>query len=89
MKITRNAKLNSKIVNANIDSINEEEKSNIKKHNIIDDLKESNVDNNDELAIILNVLEENIDILKEGKAKEELKALLAKRHSIKQSIKGE
>lgn len=89
MKITRNAKLNSKLVNANIESINDEEKSNIEKHNIIDDLKSSNVDNDDELAIILNVLEENLDLLKEGKGKEELKSLLEKRHSIKQSIKGE
>ena len=81
--------MNKKLYNMNKSSLTSEEQSKVKKQEIINELSKKGVDNHDELAIILNVLEENIAILKESKNRDELIALLEKRHSIKESVRGE
>lgn len=81
--------MNKKLYNMNKSSLTSEEQSKVKKQEIIHELSKNGVDNHDELAIILNVLEDNLESLKESKNKDELIALLEKRHSIKESVRGE
>lgn len=81
--------MNKKLYNMNKSSLTSEEQSKVKKQEIINELSKNGVDNHDELAIILNVLEDNIDLLKESVYLSELKDLLEKRKQVKQLLKGE
>ncbi len=66
-----------------------EEQAKVNKQMILKELKESGTDNNDEIAVILNVLSENLSLLKDTKSKSDLIALLDRRAAIKEKVKGE
>lgn len=79
--------MNKELYNLNKIELSNEEIDKANKGFIIEELSMANLDNNDELAIILNVLEENLTLLKDSNAKSELIALLNKRESIKKNLK--
>lgn len=81
--------MNNNLFNLNKKTLNEKEQKKAETSVIINELKKSGKDNNYELAVILNVLAENLSILKDTDNKKELVELLETRKQIKQSVKGE
>lgn len=75
--------MNKTLLEMNKPSLNEEELGKLKKQEIIEDI--SQYDINDQLALVFNILEENIDALANTKHKQELVEFLNLRKQVKEN----
>lgn len=80
--------MNNNLFNLNKKTLSQNEQVKATKSAIVQQVNK-HFDINDTIALILNVLEENIDSLKDTEHKKELVALLDFRNEIKKGLKGE
>lgn len=81
--------MNKKLLEMNKEALNDKEKEALNKQQIVEGIRKSKYDINDQLALVINLLAENIDSLKESKHKDEFVKFLNTRSQVKKEIKGE